>query len=218
MRCGTSLCRITLDSHLSMATSVKTSSAVPTHSADERREWIRIDDRILMEYRLLTEAGTAVPVETGSTTPEMISAAVTKPTADLVARAGESFIGSPVLPWIMKVDYVLEVILNSLAISQPASVTMARPTDVNLSGGGVGFVSPREFSAGDQLALKLILPPFMMIQAMAKVIRSVPQADGQGFVIATEFVDLKADDQEHLIRHILQTQAERLRARRGQTG
>lgn len=87
-----------------------------------------------MEYRVLTDAGTAVPVETGSTTPEMISAAVTKPTADLVARAGESLIGSPVLPWIMKVDYLLEVILNSLAISQPASVSMARPTDVNLSG------------------------------------------------------------------------------------
>jgi c-di-GMP-binding flagellar brake protein YcgR len=86
--------------------------------------------------------------------------------------------------------------------------------DVNLSGGGVGFVSPREFAAGDQLAIKLILPPFILIQARAKVIRSVSQADGQGFAIATEFVDLKADDQEHLIRHILHAQAERLRARR----
>lgn len=167
-----------------------------------------------MEYRVLTETGTVVPVEATSTTPEMISAAVTKPTADLLMRTGESLIGSPVLPWIMKVDYLLEVILNSLAISQPSSVTMARPTDVNLSGGGVGFVSLREFAAGDQIAIKLILPPFILIQALAKVIRSVPQADGQGFAVATEFVDLKADDQEHLIRHILQTQAERLRARR----
>jgi hypothetical protein len=86
--------------------------------------------------------------------------------------------------------------------------------DVNLSGGGVGFVSPREFTAGDRLAIKLILPPFILIQTVAKVIRSIPQADGQGFAIATEFVDLKADDLEHLIRHILHTQAERLRSRR----
>ena len=113
----------------------------------------------------------------------------------------------------MKVDYLLEVILNSLAIA-PSSVTMARLTDVNLSGGGVGFVSPHEFTVGDQLAIKMILPPFTPIQAMAKVIRSIPQADGQGFAIATEFVDLKADDLEHLIRHILHTQAERLRGRR----
>jgi hypothetical protein len=193
---------------------ITTPSTPSEHSADERREWIRIDDRVLMEYRLLTETGTVDPVETSSTTPETISAAVTKPTADLLARTGESLIGSPVLPWILKVDYLLEVILNAIAISQPASVTMARPTDVNLSGGGVGFVSPREFATGDQLAIKLILPPFILIQARAKVIRSVSQADGQGFAIATEFVDLKADDQEHLIRHILHAQAERLRARR----
>ena len=194
-----------------------TSSAPSTSAADERREWIRIDDRVLMEYQVLAETGTAVPVEATSATPEMIAAVVTQPTADLLARTGESLIGSPVLPWIMKVDYVLEVILNSLAMTHPASVTMARPMDVNLSGGGVGFVSPREFTAGGQLAIKMILPPFRLIQVLTKVIRSIPQADGQGFSIATEFVDLKADDQEHLIRHILQTQAERLRARRAAT-
>jgi hypothetical protein len=167
-----------------------------------------------MEYRVLGETGTAAPVEATSATPEMIAAVVTQPTADLLARMGESLIGSPVLPWIMKVDYVLEVILNSLAMTHPASVTMARPMDVNLSGGGVGFVASREFTAGDQLAIKMILSPFRLIQALVKVIRSVPQADGRGFIVATEFIDLKVDDQEYLIRHILHTQAERLRARR----
>ena len=68
-----------------MATPVTTPSVPSKNSADERREWIRIDDRVLMEYRLLTEIGTVDPVESGSTTPEMISAAVIKPTADLLA-------------------------------------------------------------------------------------------------------------------------------------
>jgi len=183
-------------------------------SQDERREWIRIDDRVLMEYRLLMESGHTLPVEAGTPTADMISTAVGKPTADLLARSGDSFVGSPVLPWIMKVDYLLEVILNALAASRPDSVAMARPMDVNLSGGGVGFVSDRELSIGDQLAVKLILPPFILIKATIRVIRVMPQAGGQGYAIATEFVDLKPDDQEHLIRHILQAQAEQLRARR----
>jgi hypothetical protein len=200
-----------------MASSVTTPSAPSPNTADERREWIRIDDRVLMEYRVLTEIGAAVPVEATNATPEIISAVVTQPTVDLFARAGESLTDSPVLPWIMKVDYLLEVILNSLAISNPASVTMVQPMDVNLSGGGVGFVASREFMTGEQLAIKMILPPFRLIQTLTKVIRSVPQTGGQGFVIATEFIDLKADDQEHLIRHILHTQAERLRARRATT-
>jgi hypothetical protein len=191
-----------------------TPSVSSEYAHDERREWIRIDDRVLMEYRVLTETGSDVHPDATAATPEMISAAVAKPTADLLARAGESLVGSPVLPWILKVDYLLEVILKALTIIHPSSVAMARPTDVNLSGGGVGFVSPQALVPDDHLAIKLILPPFILIETLAKVIRSVPQQDGQGFAIATEFVDLKADDREHLIRHILHTQAERLRARR----
>lgn len=190
------------------------SSTSQSAEPDERREWIRIDDRILMEYRLMTEGGITVPVDVSPATPASIAAVVSKPTADLLARLSEPVVDSTVVPWIRKVDYVLEVILNALAISQPSSVTMARPTDVNLSGGGIGFVSTQEFSSGDQLAIKLILPPFTMIQTLAKVIRAIPLEDGHGYTIATEFVDLKVDDQEHIIRHILQTQSERLRANR----
>lgn len=198
-----------------MTSRIMTSMEAPTStSQDERREWIRINDRVLMEYRLLLESGHTLPVEAGAPTADMISTAVGKPTADLLTRSGDSLVGSPVLPWIMKVDYLLEVILNALAAGRPDSVAMARPMDVNLSGGGVGFVSDRELSIGDQLAVKLILPPFILIKATIKVIRAMPQAGGQGYAIATEFVDLKPDDQEHLIRHILQAQAEQLRARR----
>jgi len=182
---------------------------------DERREWIRIDDRILMEYRLLSKSGSPLSTEMEPATAESISEAVMKPTAELLARSGESLMGSPVLPWIMKVDYLLEVILHALAASQPSSVSLARPMDVNLSGGGVGFSVNRAFASGDRLALKLILPPFIPIQTVVRVIRSVPQTNGDGFTVATEFVDLKPDDQEHVIRHVLQTQAERLRATRG---
>ena len=89
---------------------------------------------------------------------------------------------------------------------------------VNISGGGVSFTSPREFKDGDRLALKIILPPFTPIQTVIKIIRSSPNPQGQGFALATEFIDLNADDQERLIRHILRTQAERLRARRSQVG
>ncbi len=200
-----------------MASPVTTPAVPSKNSADERREWIRIDDRVLMEYRLLTDTGTVDPVEAGRTTPEMISAAVTKPTADLLARTGESLIASPVLPWIMKVDYLLEVILNSLVTIAPSSVVMARLMDVNLSGGGVGFVSTHEFAVGDRLSVKMILPPFTPIHAVTQVIRSTPDSQRQGWVLATEFLEISSNDLDHLIRHILHAQAERLRTRRAST-
>lgn len=185
-------------------------------ASEDRREWLRIDDNLLLEYRLLDESA-ELPAPVGEpVTDEVIAAAVGKPTAELLAHAGESLADSSLAPWMMKVDWLLEVLLKTLARAHPGCMDIARVTAVNISGGGVSFTSPRQFKAGDRLALKIILPPFTPIQTVIKIIRSSPDPQGPGFALATEFVDLNADDQEHLIRHILRTQAERLRARRGQ--
>jgi hypothetical protein len=186
-------------------------------SSDERREWLRIDDNLLLEYRLLDESPDAHFPISEPVTDDMIAAAVGKPTAELWARSGETLADSSLAPWVMKVDWLLEVLLKTLARAHPGCMGLARVTNVNISGGGISFVSPRQFDAGHQLAITVILPPFTKIQAVAKVIRSSPDNHGQGFALATEFVDLSADDQEHLIRHILHTQAERLRAQRNRT-
>jgi len=182
--------------------------------SDERREWLRIDDNLLLEYRLADEASTRAHAAYARVTPDMIAAAVEKPTAELFSRSGDVLADSVLVPWMRKVDWLLEVILNTLAKTYPSSMDLARITTVNISAGGIGFVSPQLFEAGDRLSLKVILPPFIPIDAMAKVIRSEPDPKGQGYALATEFVDLGEDDQEHLIRYILQTQAERLRASR----
>jgi hypothetical protein len=186
--------------------------------SDERREWIRIDDRLLLEYRLLTD-----PVEgpTPGILPvsnEAITAAIAKPTSDLLLRSGEQLAESPLLPWIMKVDWLLEVIVKQLAKMQPEGIAIAQVADVTLSGGGIGFLSPREFAVDDILRLKIILPPFTPIHTTARVIRSSLAKDGMQYDIASEFTDLSPADQEYLIRHIIQTQAERLRGRRNHTG
>ena len=194
--------------------STKTTKAL----SDERREWVRIDDRVLLEYRLLSDPAEgpipgALPISQ-----EAISAAVAKPTSDLLLRSGEQLAESPLLPWIMKVDWLLEVIVKALAKMQPDGIAIAQVADVTLSGGGIGFLSPRKFAVDDLLKLKIILPPFTPIHTTARVIRSALAKDGMQYDIASEFTDLIPDDQEHLIRHIVQAQAEKLLARRRHTG
>jgi hypothetical protein len=196
----------------------KTSSfqTLPLESTnDERREWLRIDDRLLLEYRLLDESSDAVNLHLPPVTEDTIATAVSKPTRDLLARAGEAFVDSPLLPWVSKIDWMLETILKSLAKSHPGSVTIARLTDVNISAGGLGFNTSRSFEAGDVLTLRIILPPFTMIETTARIIRITATRNGrEEFHVATQFVELAGDNQEQIIRHILQVQAERLRARK----
>lgn len=182
---------------------------------EDRREWLRIDDRLLLEYRLFDEPADAMNLHLPPATEDTIASAVSKSTHDLLARAGETFADSPLLPWVSKIDWMLETILKSLVKSHPGSVAIARLTDVNISAGGLGFSTPRRFQVDDVLALKVILPPFTIIEASARIIRVTAMGKGDtGFYIATHFSELTADDQEHIIRHILQVQAERLRARK----
>lgn len=186
-----------------------------TDDGDERREWIRIEDQLLLEYHPISES----PQQASwmpSVTDEAIATAVGKPTADLVARSGEMLGQSVLLPWMMKIDYLMEVLLKSVAHTQPNSVAIAQLTPVNISGGGISFTSARPFDEQETLALKIILPPFTPIHTVAKVIRTIPLSRERGYTIATEFVDLAPDSQEHIIRYIIQTQAERLRARKRQ--
>ena len=182
--------------------------------SDERREWIRIDDRVLLEYRLVTESAEAPTPGIPAVSDQAITAVIAKPTADLLLRSREQLAQSPLLPWIMKVDWLLEVIVKTLAKMQPEGIAIAQVADVTLSGGGIGFLSPRSFAVDDMLSLKVILSPFIPIHTTARVIRSAQAKDGVNYDIATEFIHLNPDDQEHLIRHIIQMQAERLRGRR----
>ena len=193
-----------------MQTSIHTSA----NASDERREWLRIADRVLLEYRLITDPEDMPVSGTLPASNQAIADAIQKPAADFFTQHGEDLVHSPLLPWMMKVDWLLEVIVKTLAQMHPGGIPIAQVTDVNLSGGGIGFLSPRHFAVGDKLKLKVVLPPFTPIDTMAQVIRSMPAKDNQGHEIATEFVDLAPNDQEHLIRYIIQTQAERLRARR----
>jgi len=201
-----------------MSTTMRPPSPNTTNSlSDERREWIRIDDRVILEYRLLTDSAEE-PSRSLPVSNEAIAAVIAKPTADLLLRNGEQLAESPLLPWIMKVDWLLEVIVQALAKMQPQGIAIAQVADVTLSGGGIGFLSPQKFAVDDLLKLKIVLPPFTPIHATARVIRSTLAKDGIQYDIATEFTELRPDDQEHLIRHIIQAQAERLRARRKQAG
>ncbi len=205
---------------MSLVTKSAASTSPSTVPPDDRREWLRIEDQVLLEYRAASASADAPFPDSLQASPEAIAAAIAKPTADLMARSGDLLQESLLVPWLKKIDWLLELTLKTLAAAQPSGVAMAQVTDVTLSGGGVSFMAQQEMTVGGDLRLKLILPPFTPIHTTARIIRTTPNRRSPGwFDIATQFTAISPDDQEALIKHILATQAERLRARRaGATG
>lgn len=182
------------------------------HAAgEERRKDFRIGTQLLLDYRLLGE--TRPPRETVSD--EEIANVILKPTADLLARLNHS--GSQmtlVVPWLMKMDWALELVFKTLNQLAPGSLPLPQMTDVNVSASGLRFNSPRRFSEGDHLEVVLILPPFIPVRAFARVVRTVPTGSGNRlFSVATRFTAIKPEDQETLVHYIFTLQSEQLRSR-----
>lgn len=182
---------------------------------DDRREWLRIDDCLFLEYQLVGEMSCPVSIPGDRAAEEMIATFIRTPTEDLLA-AHPHDAESVLVPWLKKIDWVLESILQRLVRVSKEGIALPQRTDVNISGGGMSFAIPRRFQEQDQLDLRVILPPFTPIQARVEVTRVTHvESEGgiAGWYTATRFMQITQDDHECLIRHILHVQAERLRAR-----
>jgi len=180
---------------------------------DERRDLVRVKVKLLFEFRLVGEPPESRPCESDQSTDETMAALITKPTQDLFATEPAGEVGALLAPWLMKLDWTLALMLKTLARLSPEPIAMPRLAEVDISGGGLSFTSPRLLQEGDLLEMQLILPPFVPIQATAEVVRVVPSGPGASCAVATCFTSIKPEDRERLIRHIFQVQLERLRAR-----
>ena len=183
---------------------------------DNRREWLRIDDCLFLEYQLVGEIRCPVSIPSGRAAEEMITTFIRKPTEDLLATAHFHDAESMLVPWLKKIDWVLESILQRLVRVSKEGISLPKRTDVNISGGGISFAIPRRFQEKDQLDLRVILPPFTPIQARVEITRVTAMEGEQetsDWYTATRFMQITQDDHECLLRHILHIQAERLRAR-----
>ncbi len=113
------------------------------------------------------------------------------------------------LQMVTRIDWMLTSILRTLGKDKNLKGAIPELAKVNLSGSGIRFFSEEEFPIDSYLVLRLILRPFVPMQAVGKIIRIEPttQSEQPGFEIAVEFSQIAPDDREAIIRHVLRTQA-----------
>ena len=180
---------------------------------DERRDLLRVDDRLLLEYWKAGEPHPSTPLSPEGLSEETLAAMVRKPTAEFLAKGSGQALHPELVPWLMKIDWVLELMLRTLDRIAPEGIAAPALTEVNVSGGGMRFKTARRFTVKDHLEMEIILPPFASIRTQADILRVEPQ-DAQGqYTVAVKFTTIKLEDKERLIRYILQRQAARLRER-----
>jgi len=108
--------------------------------------------------------------------------------------------------------------INLRLISDDESLAKKPTHQVNLSAGGLRFMSDTEFPQGSSIELTLrLFPSQTIIFVYARVVRceAADTGENKNWAIATEFTHFHEVDEEALIKHIHKWQISRLRTKGG---
>lgn len=178
----------------------------------ERRRFFRINDKVGVAYRVLTDEEAASrreqepkPVDALSllsryetTIQQLLPAVEPEPTRQLLAALNH------------KINCIIaQLELDSRLVREVAH----RVHEVNISACGMAFVADEAIAVGKTLSLDLVLKPDgRHIVSYGQVLGC--EAQDQGFYVRLNFLGLSPGDQELLIQHIVRRQGSLLRESR----
>jgi hypothetical protein len=192
-------------------------------TADQRREYFRIDDRVLLNLRPIAAAEVAAVHERIlERVPDRFTVAAnfavnSRATARLLHGLSSS---SPDAARYMK---LMDQKLNQLArlfVLDEVERGGYPLLEVNLSAGGLVFPSPKEHAVDDLLETRMVLYPEMLgILTVSQVVyceRLAQPPGGDPWQVAVEYLHIREADRDLLVSHIMARETELLRRQRGE--
>jgi hypothetical protein len=181
----------------------------------ERRQFCRIDDDIILRYRVIGVQQTPADIENlDACLPNRLTlsstfASTTQQMQPLLAKIQEQSL--EVAEYLRLIDRKLDLVARAFLL-QEINVEEAPICRVNLSAGGIGFCEENPLAAGTTLEMELILlPSYVGILAYGKVVyrRHEPGVvAGLPFRIGVEFCKLRERDRDLIAKHILSRESE----------
>jgi hypothetical protein len=188
--------------------------------SEERREFYRLDDEVLLDYRRLPEAELeGVRERLADRVPDGFTVAATFQTnSRIMNRMLQGFSASS--PELARYLKMMDQKLNHLArlfVMEEMDADAHERVTVNLSAGGMTFPSRQEFSPGDLLEMRVALMPNMVgLLIVARVVyceRSAMPSD-YPWQVAVEYEVLRESDRDLLCSHIMARETELRRLER----
>ena len=189
--------------------------------AAERREYFRIRDQVILEYRPLNAAEAAfMAEELQRDIPDRFTiAARCEANSRTMNRLSHTFVGK--MPDLARYLKLLDDKLNYMArlfVMEAMDVTERIPQVVTLSGGGICFGVDREYPQDTLLELRIVLLPSMIgIHSVGKVVncqQAYPALSASPWNMAVEYRDIREADRDLLVKHVMNRQTEELRRQR----
>lgn len=190
-------------------------------SPEERREYFRIRDQVILDYRRIDSAQAAfIAEEIHRDLPDRFTVASRfEAGSRVMTRLTHTFAGQ--MPDLAHYLRHMDDKLNHLArlfVMDEINVQDRTPEFVTLSGGGISFGVDKEYKVGDLFELRIVLlPSFIGILSVGSVVHcdSLKGTQGAGpWNLAIEYRDIREPDRDLLVKHIMNRETEELRRQR----
>jgi hypothetical protein len=189
---------------------------------DERREDVRINDKIFYKVALLGHANESEDV---------ISLAMAKIYSERLIiksfiKGGYGITGSEDIQYthdklanreIWELNRKLDLIIYMFLTEEFKEIIRTHPKDVNISAGGIRFISQTQLDIMDIIELHMVLPmsSLLYVRVVAEVIRvkTLAVEGREQHSIVARFMHLDQETTEDIVHYIFKRQREILRRR-----
>ena len=190
----------------------------------ERREFFRISDQVVLDYRPIAEQEVeqlAHRIQAHSPDRFTTASSFAATSRQIAHHLHKVQTQSPELARCLQtIDQKLNT-LAQLFVSEEMQAREQPSREVNLSGGGIAFTAHKDLPAGTLLEMRIVLLPSMLgILTVGKVVHCDRSAVGNAefpWQVAVAYEHLRESDRELLVRHIMNKETRRLREEREQT-
>lgn len=177
---------------------------------EERRKFFRIDDVAVLTYKVVSwaDAHTSKSLDAGL----LVDKFATKAHLDRLSRELQPLYkvikssNSNIAEYLSTLDKKISLLSECLMADEGAEQDI-EPRKVNISGGGVLFVSDKPVASGAMLELRMkLLPKQIYVYSYAKVISCTEVDEGaedQEYKIAVKFEHMEDDVRDLITRHVL---------------
>ncbi len=197
-------------------------SEVQDTVTDDRRRYFRINDNVILNYRVVDQASMELGViqlksnRMGREHSQSALLGMETRLQELIMLIGR---GSPhvaeALDLLNKKTSLVERMLNAERDNIDDGTLQRPSSEVSLSAGGLSFDSDTALDDGEYLEVELILlPEYTYIKAYGKVVSCSREEGQEPLRIGVDIEYMREDDREEMIRHVLNRQTQLLMEKR----
>ena len=182
----------------------------------ERRQYYRIDDSVIFNYRVLQEDNLVTEQDKkASAAFEMIElfGQMNQQMRVTLGRIGER--SADIASYLKSLDNKIELLAEMNLFKENQSALGLRQK-INLGAGGLSFCSDEKLKEGTLLAVDMILSTDLScLHLMGHVVEVFNNNRSEGqYNISIAFSDISDIEEDDIVKHIMHLQSEQLRSKR----